>query len=335
MRPLPVAAATLAVSVLAVTPRSALASASAHLVYLRGPGAEQCAGEQALRAAVSARLGYDPFFAWARDTLFAEIQHSDRIFRAVVKLVDENNLQRGAREISVQGDDCSVVIDAIGLTISLTIDPSSVLGASAVSAPPQRPAPSPSLEAPYTAPSAPLASREAIRPPPPFSRSLSFHAGAGVIGSIDAAPSPTAGANAFVGLGWRALSLDLEGRADYPATGTGNLVADSQVRSWLFAGSLLPCVHLGAAFGCAVVSLGSLGASAKSAHPTESYGPWSAAGVRIGVEWTPFGSPLSLRASAELLGILTRDTLEVDTNPVHRLGPWSPAVALAAAWRFR
>jgi hypothetical protein len=37
-------------------------------------------------------------------------------FRAVVKLVDENNLQRGSREISVQGDDCSVVIDALGLT---------------------------------------------------------------------------------------------------------------------------------------------------------------------------------------------------------------------------
>ncbi|MGA7121472.1 MAG: hypothetical protein WBY94_15310 [Polyangiaceae bacterium] len=334
MRAPPVAAASLAVGVLAVTPRSALATASAHLVYLRGPGAEQCAGEQALRGAVSARLGYDPFFAWARDTLFAEIQRSGGVFRAVVKLVDENNLQRGAREISVKGDDCSVVIDAIGLTISLTIDPSSVLGATAEPAP-LPPAPRPSDEAPDPGLSPPLPAGEGIRPTPAFSRPLSLHAGAGVIGSVDAAPSPTAGANVFVGLGWRALSLDLEGRADYPATGTGNLVADSQVRSWLFAGSLVPCVHVGVAFGCAVVSLGALGASAKSLHPTDSYGLWSAAGGRLGIEWTPFGPPMSFRGSVELLGILTRDTLEVDANPVHRLGPWSPAVALAAVWRFQ
>ena len=45
-----------------VAARPASAGASAHLVYVRGAGAEQCPGEQAIRAAVGARLGYDPFF---------------------------------------------------------------------------------------------------------------------------------------------------------------------------------------------------------------------------------------------------------------------------------
>ena len=76
---------------------SGIPSGGAGLVYLRGPGAEQCPGEAAIRGAVSSRLGYDPFFAWARDTLFTEIDRSGDAFRAVVKLVDANNLQRGAR----------------------------------------------------------------------------------------------------------------------------------------------------------------------------------------------------------------------------------------------
>ena len=326
----PAAAATLAIGALAATSRPALASASAHLVYLRGPGAEQCAGEQALRAAVSARLGYDPFFAWAHETLFAEIQHADGAFHAVVKLVDENNLQRGAREISVRGDDCSVVIDAMGLTISLTIDPASVIGRSVQ----QHPDPEPSVDAAVVTPSLPPP-RQVINPAPPRAPGLSLHAGMGLIGSMYAAPAPTAGAIAFVGLAWRALSLDVEARADYPATGDGNLPGGSRVRTWLFAGSLVPCVHIGFAFGCVVVGEGALGAAARSVHQTEKYGPWSAIGGRLGVEWGPFGPPLSLRASAELLGIPTRDSLAVDDAPVYLVPPWSAAVALAAAWRFQ
>lgn len=97
----------------------------------------------------------------------------------------------------------------------------------------------------------------------------------------------------------------------------------------------MPCLHIGFAFGCVVVGEGALGASAQSVHPTEKYGPWSAFGGRLGVEWGPFGRPLSLRASAELLGIPTRDSLAVDDARVYLVPPWSAAVALAAAWRFQ
>jgi hypothetical protein len=109
-------------------PGAAHAAASAHLVYVRGPGAEQCAGEQAVRAAVGARLGYDPFFAWAHETLFAEITRAEGAFLVELKLVDDLNNLRGARQIAVKGDDCAAAIDAMALTMSLTIDPSSVIG---------------------------------------------------------------------------------------------------------------------------------------------------------------------------------------------------------------
>jgi len=107
--------------------RDADAGASARLVYVRGPGAEQCPGEAAIRAAVSARLGYDPFFAWAHDALFVDVTHTGGAFHVDLKLVDDNNMQRGARSISVKGSDCSGVIDAMALTISLTIDPDSLV----------------------------------------------------------------------------------------------------------------------------------------------------------------------------------------------------------------
>ena len=330
----PIAAGALVAGGLAATSLPARASASAHLVYLRGPGAEACAGEPALRAAVSSRLGYDPFFAWARETLFAEIQHDSGAFRAVVKLVDENNLQRGSREISVQGDDCSVVVDALGLTISLTIDPSSVAGRPSEPSAPREP--EEARGEPAIAPPASLApARESIPTPPPRTSEWSLNAGVGLMGAVNPAPSPTAGATVFVGLAWRALSADVEGRADYPATGAGNLSA-GRVRSWLFAGLLVPCVHLGLAFGCLVVGEGALGATAPGVlRPRDQYGLWSAVGARLGIEWAPSDRPVTLRASADLLGSLVPETLKVDQQAVHQVAPWSAALALAAAWRFR
>ena len=83
------------VGVLAAGEVAACAAPSARLVYVRGPGAERCPSEAAVRAAVSARLGYDPFFDWARETIFVEIQRGPRAFRVLVKLVGADNLQRG------------------------------------------------------------------------------------------------------------------------------------------------------------------------------------------------------------------------------------------------
>jgi hypothetical protein len=352
-----------AVVVLGVSfPRTARAGASARLVYLRGPGAEQCPGEAAIRGAVSSRLGYDPFFAWAHDTLFTEIDRSGDAFRAVVKLVDANNMQRGARELSVRGSDCSAVIDVLALTISLTIDPSSVIGEptdTSASAPrPTADAGAPSTSEPPSPPSQAAAAPEPAVPPPPRtspllpaapngrpepheqpeprrrpSDPLSLRLALGALAAVLTAPAPNAGLTLSIGGTWRIFSFDLEGRADLPSQGSAQ-VPLMEVRSWLIAGSLVPCAHLGLLFGCPVASVGAIGATARGvARPRDNYAPWWALGGRVGAEWAPV-SRVILRAYVEGLGTMLPVDLYVDGGKIYDFSRWNVDFGGAVAWRF-
>ena len=312
------------------TAGTARAAAAARLVYVRGPGAEQCPSEEGVHAAVRSRLGYDPFVAWSHDTLFAEVTHSDGAFRTRVKLVDDTNTERGARAMSVPGNNCATVIEAIGLTISLTIDPNSVLGT------PPQPTPPPRAEVesePERAPRAPPP-HEIPAPVPAPPSALSGSMGLGVIGSLGTAPVATAGATFSVGVAWWPLSLDLEGRADLPASGASEFPS-AQVRSWLLAASIVPCLHVGPVFGCGVASGGDQGATSSGIQTRkEDHGAWWAAGARAGAEFS-LSNPLFFRAYAEVLGTLARNTLVIDGVQAYRFPPWSGGVGFSLAWRFR
>jgi hypothetical protein len=331
MRPMPHALHRVPCAVLAFllgsVPARAFAAASAHLVYVRGPGAEQCPGEEAVRKAVGARLGYDPFFAWAHDTLFAAITRSDGVFRVEIRLVDRDNHQTGARDISVRDDDCSAVIDAMGLTISLTIDPSSLTRSSP---PPPAPAPAPAPEPQVTQP-APLVTESeppAASPPEP----ITTHVGLGAVGSFGAAPAPSAGGTVFAGVLWRALSLDVEARADLTAGAGVPSLPGVSVASSLVVGSIVPCVHLGPGFVCAVVSAGTIDATSTARVQYDARQPWWAAGARIGAE-LPLSRALSLRLYGELLATMTPYQLAID-NVTFDLSPLAGGIGLALAWRF-
>ena len=317
----------------------ALAGVSARLVYLRGSGAERCPSEAVVRGAVGARLGYDPFLGDARDSLFVEIQRRGHAFHIVAKLIDSNNLPRGARDMVVPGDDCSVAIDALGLSLSLTLDPTSIFGARAApdtsdrrDAAPQPPAPSSPTPAAEPGPVPVIAAAPAPAAPPPARAAVQVSGGA--IGSFHAAPSATAGATLSVGLAWRTWSVDLEARADAPTTGESGS-APITVRSWIVAGSLVPCGHAGFAYGCVEVGAGMLGATARNvAVPFVSYAPWVATGARAGVE-APVAPRWWLRAYVQVLATLTRDTLWVDGTLAYTVPRWSAGLGLALAWRSR
>jgi hypothetical protein len=334
--------------------RSALAGASARLIYVRGLGAEECPGETAIRAAVSARLGYDPFFVWAHDSLFVEITRTRGAYHAEIKLVDDQNNLRGHRDMTVKGDDCGAIVDATGLTISLTIDPSSVLGVStparAPDPPPTAPSPPPAVNLPVAPPALdPPAVPPAVNPPvvarvdgvrdeeptPPRAAEtgLRWYAGAGALVALGAEPSLSPGAEVFVGARWKMLSLDLEGRADLPATGASEQ-PPARVQSWLLAGAVVPCGHVGYAFGCPILEVGSLQAtSVGTTSPRVAQDLWAAAGGRIGVE-LPLAGRLFLRGYGEALGTLRRETLSIGNATAYLFPPASGGIGAALVLRF-
>jgi len=272
------------------------------LVYLRGPGTQACAGPEAIHDAVRERLRYDPFLTQAADTLSVAIQRRGRQFETEVRLLDGDNVERGARRLSVVTGDCAALVDALGLTITLTIDPGRIaLGPTPPTvAPPEAAAPpEPSVTAARprigTEPPAPSIVRATppspalVAPPagarPRPARAWSARAGVVAVAALSGAPAPTGGVALSAGLSSGVVSLDVELRGDAPVTGDSD-TPPTRVRSWLVAGFLVSCVHLGPGFACPVVGAGEMGASGRNvAAPADRRGPWSAAGGRIGVEW--------------------------------------------------
>jgi hypothetical protein len=314
----------------------AQAAASVRLVYVRGPGATQCPPEPAIRSAVATRLGYDPFFPWADDSLFVEVTQTSGTYRVQIKLVDRKNLLVGERAFSVKGDDCSTVVDAMGLTVSLTIDPSSVIGPPSPPAPAPPPPPEVSPPVATTRPPDESAARDSVAKAPatlPAEARVSLRAGVALLGNVGVEPSASAGAAFVLEASMRPFSLGLEVRGDLPATARSN-VAPYDVQSWLAAAALVPCVHVRVAFGCGVVAIGDLQAtSVGTASPKSAQDLWASAGGRLGVD-LPFAERWLLRVYGELLGSLRQDTLSIDGVIAYRYSPVSGGGGVAALLRF-
>jgi hypothetical protein len=345
------AVAAVALSTVPGVARARAPSTSARLVYDRGPGAESCASEPALRAAVAARLGYDPFFPWARDTVVAEVERTGDGFRARVVLVGDDAIEHGAREIAVHNESCAAATEAMALTISLIIDPSRMTGgppaapsegtqdAAAATEPPPQPATRASPPEPEIPdnrlPATATDRRESARPS--ASRSLdavAFEAGAQILAVYAPASTIGVGFAATFGIAWRALSLDIEGRFDAPVSYL-NTKYQLRAESWIAAGQVVPCVHFAWAFGCAVVAAGVLQASGDVMYSTPKRAFWAAAGGRLGAQVMPFGDDLVLRAFVDVVGTFPTYTVQIDRLPIDSVPPVAGDVGLGAAWRFR
>src|SRR6516225_97288 len=99
-------AVTIAVVGVLGVARTAHASPSARLVYARSPDAATCPDEAALRKAVTARFGYDPFFPWAMQAVVVQVWRTPHGFASRVQAVDEHGLALGTRELSSEGQSC-------------------------------------------------------------------------------------------------------------------------------------------------------------------------------------------------------------------------------------
>jgi len=303
--------AGLVVSIAAVPQVAGAASPTARLTYVRSIDSASCPDEAALRRAVAARFGYDPFFPWAKKTVVVHIGHEASHFVAHVELVDESGLTRGTRDLHAADDDCTQIFDATALAISIALDAFATSPAEAPSpVTPQEnpPAPPTPFAAPHANPPAPAAP-ETLAPVPDRSRSPAV-VGVDVLGAVGAAPGPSAGLGAFVAARMAAASIELRLHGDASAPIAVGPVG--RVETFRFAATIAPCARFGPVTACAVAEVGWLQAWGSDLAVVRSETmPLVAAGARVGVA-LPVSDALSVRIYVESVFDLDRANFELD-----------------------
>lgn len=300
--------------------------ASASLAY-SSPDDADCPSRDDVAGRVQERLGYLPFSDDATAKVDVTIMRSDGGFAARVTLDDPKDGRRGERELHANA--CRELSEAMTLTIALMLDPRSLTRAEPKhdgERPPERePKPTGATTkarpAPWNEPD-PFAP-EKPRPVPPRPKPWRLRFGAGVVGSVNAGPGPTAGLEAMVGIERGAFVLDLEGRADLPSTkddGQGRAVSAS-----LLVGTIAPCLKMRRLGLCALAQLGALNAEGIGAGlPEMDTAFYAAAGIRPFIE-LPIVEQWLVRFHPDLTAPLTPTSTTVAGTTV-----WStPAIAIA------
>jgi hypothetical protein len=307
------------------------ANPAARLVYVRESGTEACPDEAAIRGAVAARLGYDPFFPSAPATMMVELSR-DREgdgYRAHIQLLGEDGRLHGVRDIAQASPRCEDIIDTIALSVSIAIDPRSLVSPRRdVAAPPAVPAP----PEPATTPPRPVLVAEKTdgAAVPRSHLELHLDAGVGAGGWIDAAPAPNASGELFLRLRSPRWSFAIEARGDVPASRT---LSEGTVETWLAFGSVVPCVRVDFFHACIVGSAGVLHATSTAASPNDANVFHAAVGPRVGAE-LPLGRGFALWAHLDALWTLTQETLQINGRDVYPLPDASFGLTVGASVRF-
>ena len=316
--------------------RSALGFPSSRLVYMRGPGAEGCPDQSAVREAVKKRLGYDPFFPSSDKTIVARIVRDANKLRGEVELVDEQGSQAGKREFSAEPDQCEQLMHAMALSISIAIDPKSAetYGQGPKAAPEAEPAENQQSSQPE--PEAEVTPTPAVAPAPtppakPAAESAQtlWSAGLGAALQVGSMPHVAVGATAFAALRVSVWSLAIEGELDAPMTTHEKGV---ELRSYGGALKLVPCGHWKVLFACQVTALRWLAASG-SVSGLGGAAPSLALGARLGAE-LPLSSTFGVLGYGDLLMTALPVELQSEASELWKTPLFSGGLGIAAAYHF-
>ncbi|WP_437614544.1 hypothetical protein WMF20_15840 [Sorangium sp. So ce834] len=303
----------------------------ARLSYTRGPGAEGCPEEQALRDVVAAQLGgTDPFVdGGGGRRVEVVLARKGRHFLGEIALYDGDGRRLGGQELTSAA--CGALVEDVGTALAIVLrpvrsarEPAPSQAAPEATAPPEtasapelpetaspRAAPAGSPHAPAAAPAPPC---RPVAPARPVERrdaalaGLRLQVGVGALISEGLAPAPAVGFSGFVGGRWEAFSLSLEGRVDLPVAAKpyqGRIFGVSSL-----GGSVVPCGHVAWLFGCGLATAGRVRHFGMVNVAGEALQPYAALGLRGGVE-VPFSDDLAARLTGELVANLARPTLHL------------------------
>ena len=267
--------------------RPAAASPTARLTLARGEGAEKCPDEDFVRKVVAARLGYDPFFAWARKTVIIEMARTAGGFRGRAQIVDDKGVVLGERVLEAKGNDCTEPMTALGLAISIALDDleatEAVPPSTTASVPAPSPPPPPALPTAETPPDVPPRS---VRPPTSVAQVL---VAVGSIGMIGVAPAPTLGGNVSLGVSGAHWAVRADVFVDGRASATERTEISAAAQPW--GTTLLGCGRLLVPYLCAVATLIAFESEAQGTlvFPHTGRAPLVGLGARAGVEFPPVG----------------------------------------------
>jgi hypothetical protein len=162
---------------------------------------------------------------------------------------------------------------------------------------------------------------------------LLFEAWVTPLASIGVAPETAMGIIASFGVRYRAYSVDLEARGDLPATGGD--APSGAVRTFLFVGSVAPCLRAPAPFlFCALASAGTFHESGVGIRdPRSGSAPYGAAGLRLGLE-LPLTKLAFFLAHADGLATLARHAVQIDGVNAFTLPPVTASVGFGVGVHF-
>lgn len=331
--------ATLGACVFAALPTRVQAAPRADFRYLRDEGSLSCPNEATLRAAVAARLGYDPFEKGAPRVVRATIETDAKGgYSARVELQGGGEGQM-LREYSTQGS-CNDLVSAIALSISLAIDAERSAAEPPLRAvdpaAPETPAPPPEQSGSAgAAPKPPAGTATAPQPLPQaalrcpiceapaveaktetqrFRLGFQFAAGAHAELALGSAPGTAVGSSLFIQGRRNAFSIGLELRVDAPAG--KDLPSGAHIQSGLVGFALVPCLHFQWFRGCAILFGGEIwGRSQNIDVPRTAIAFHGAAGLRAGFEW-PRNAAWALSAHADALALLSPVDITINGSTV-------------------
>lgn len=306
------------------------------LEYARDERAQHCPDRAALREAVSKRLGYDPFFPAARQAVVVQITSVEDGLRAELRLLDENGIIRGSRELRERSAQCDELVASLALAISIALDPAAGLDVPA-DASDAAPAAIASASAGQDDASEAPAEAELPAPPPaepsrapPPSAPVSSSPRAHVVlraegfSALGTAPALAFGFRLAAGVqrGWLAVSAELADQLPVSADVEGG----GRARASLLSVALVPCYASDWARGCLVASVGSLTTEGEQV-PEPSRQSTAQVSVGARVAFTPaLTRSLRLMVDIDVLKPLLPVTLRLQDQDVWS-SPWLTAAA--------
>ncbi|WP_437752966.1 hypothetical protein [Sorangium sp. So ce1389] len=288
------------------------------LSYTRGPGAEGCPEEQALRDVVAGQLGgTDPFVGGGGRRVEVILVREGRRFLGEIALYDGDGRRLGGQELASTA--CGALVEDVGTALAIVLRPARSARELAP-APPPSPEPAPleaasppaseaSPRAPAPVPAPPCQPAAPARPaarPGPSPAWPRFQVGLGALIAEGIAPAPAVGFSGSVGARWEVFSISLEGGVHLPVAATPYRGRTFGV-SWL-GGSVISCGHAAWFFGCAIVTAGRVRHVGMINVTGEAMMPYAGLGLRGGLE-VPISPHLAAQLSGELRANVSRPAL--------------------------